>query len=39
MSALRFSQTFFALMVLSFVSAFILPPRVTDLGARRSKRC
>jgi cell shape-determining protein MreC len=31
-SALRFSQTFFALMVLSFVSAFILPQRVTDLG-------
>lgn len=32
MSALRFSQTFFALMALSFLSAFVLPPRFTDLG-------
>jgi rod shape-determining protein MreC len=30
--AVRFSQTFFALMVLSFFSAFILPARLTDVG-------
>ncbi|MGD0461435.1 MAG: rod shape-determining protein MreC [Tepidisphaeraceae bacterium] len=30
--SLRFSQTFFALMVLSFFSAFVLPQRLTDLG-------
>jgi rod shape-determining protein MreC len=30
--SLRFSQTFFALLVLSFFSAFVLPPRLTDLG-------
>jgi cell shape-determining protein MreC len=31
-SALRFSQTFFGLMALSFLSAFILPQRMTDVG-------
>ncbi|MGD0540927.1 MAG: rod shape-determining protein MreC [Tepidisphaeraceae bacterium] len=30
--SLRFSQTFFALMILSFFSAFVLPQRLTDLG-------
>lgn len=30
--SLRFSQTFFALMVLGFFSAFVLPQRLTDLG-------
>jgi rod shape-determining protein MreC len=30
--SLRFSQTFFALLALSFFSAFILPQRLTDLG-------
>jgi cell shape-determining protein MreC len=30
--SLRFSQTFFALLILSFFSAFVLPSRVTDLG-------
>jgi hypothetical protein len=30
--SLRFSQTFFALLALSFFSAFVLPPRMTDLG-------
>jgi cell shape-determining protein MreC len=30
--SLRFSQTFFALLVLSFLSAFVLPQRLTDLG-------
>jgi cell shape-determining protein MreC len=30
--SLRFSQTFFALLALSFFSAFVLPPRLTDLG-------
>ncbi|HEY1923212.1 MAG TPA: rod shape-determining protein MreC [Tepidisphaeraceae bacterium] len=30
--SLRFSQTFFALLALSFFSAFVLPERLTDLG-------
>jgi cell shape-determining protein MreC len=30
--SLRFNQTFFALLALSFFSAFVLPQRLTDLG-------
>jgi cell shape-determining protein MreC len=32
MSHLRFNQVFFVLMGLSFVSAFLIPPKYTDLG-------
>ncbi|MDP9173388.1 MAG: rod shape-determining protein MreC [Planctomycetota bacterium] len=32
MSRLQFNQVFFGLMALSFISAFLVPPRITDSG-------
>jgi rod shape-determining protein MreC len=32
MSGVRFNQVFFGLMALSFLCAFVLPPKLTDIG-------